>query len=56
MLTVMRQVLLSTTEAEAGATFYGCQDTFPLRNMLADLGHFQGATLIITDNELCEAF
>ena len=54
MSTVMRQVLLSEMEAEVGATFYGCQDTIPLRNTLSDLGHVQGATLIITDNEFCE--
>ena len=50
----MRQVLLSATEAEVGATFYSYQDAVPLRNMLANLGHVQGATVIITDNELCE--
>ena len=50
MSTVMQQVLSSATEGEVGATFYGCQDAVPLRNMLADLGHVQGATLIITDN------
>ena len=54
MSTVMRQVLLSATEAEVSATFYVCQDAVPLRNMLADLGHVQGSTLIITDNECCE--
>ena len=54
MSTVMRQVLSSATEAEVGATFYGCQDTVPLCNTLADLGHIQGETLIITDNECCE--
>ena len=54
MSTVMRQVLLSEMEAEVGATFYGCQDTIPLRNTLSDLGHVQGVTLIITDNEFCE--
>ena len=54
MSTVMRQFLSSATEAEVGATFYGCQDAVPLRNTLADLGHVQGATLIITDNECCE--
>ena len=54
MSTVMRQVLSSATEAEVGATFYGCQDAVPLRNTLADLCHIQGATLIITDNECCE--
>ena len=54
MPTVMRQVLSSATEVEFGATFYGCQDAVPLRNTLADLGHVQGATLIITDNECCE--
>ena len=48
--TVMRQVLSSATEAEVGATFYGCQDAVPLCNTLADLGRFQGATLIITEN------
>ena len=52
--TVMRQVLSSATEEEVGATFYGCQDTVPLRNTLANLGHVQGATLIMTDNECCE--
>ena len=51
MSTVMRQVLSSATEAEVGATFYGCQDAVPLRYMLADLGHIQGEILIITDNE-----
>ena len=51
MSTVMRQVLLSATEAEVGATFYSCQDAVPLRNTLADLGHVQGATLIVTYNE-----
>ena len=51
MSTVMQQFLLSATEAEVGATFYGCQDAVPLRNTLTDLGHFQGATLIIKDNE-----
>ena len=51
MSTVMRQVLLSATEAEVSATFYVCQDAVPLRKMLADLGRVQGATLIITDNE-----
>ena len=35
---------------EVSATFYGCQDAVPLRNTLSDLGHVQGATLIITDN------
>ena len=54
MSTVMRQVLSSATEAEVGVTFYGCQDAVPLCNTLADLGHFQGATLIVTDNECCE--
>ena len=54
MSTVMRQVLSSATEAEVGATFYGCQDAVPLRNTLSDLGHVQGATLIITDNACCE--
>ena len=39
MSTVMRQVLSSATEAEVGATFYGCQYAVPLRNTLADLGH-----------------
>ena len=52
--TVMQQVLSSATEAAVGATFYGCQDDVPLRNILADLGHVQGATLIITENECCE--
>ena len=51
MSTVMRQVLSSATEAEVGATFHGCQDAAPLGNLLADLGHVQVATLIITDNE-----
>ena len=50
----MRQVHSSATEAEAGATFYGCQDAVPLRYTLADLGHVQGETLIITDNECGE--
>ena len=50
----MQQVILSATEEEVGATFYGCQDTVPLRNTLAELGHVQGATLIITDNGCCE--
>ena len=54
MSTVMRQVLLSATEAEVGATLYGCQDAVPLRNTLANLGHVQGAILIITDNECYE--
>ena len=54
MSTVMRQVLLSATEEEVGAPFYGCQDAVPLCNTLADLGHVQGATLIITDNECCK--
>ena len=48
------QVLLSATEAEVGATLYGCQVTVPLRNTLSDLGHVQGATLIITDNACCK--
>ena len=51
MSSVMQQVLSSVTEAEVGATFYGYQDAVPLRNTLADLGHVQVATLIITDNE-----
>ena len=50
MSTVMQLVLSSATEAEVGATLYGCQYSIPLRNTLADLGHFQVATLIITDN------
>ena len=50
MSTVMRQVLLSATEAEVGATFYGCQDAVHFCNTLADLYHVQGSTLIITDN------
>ena len=50
----MQKVLLSATEAEVGATLYGCQDTVPLRNTLANLGYVQGATLIITENECCE--
>ena len=54
MLKVMRQVLSSAMEAEVGATFYGCQDAVPLRNTLDNLGHVQGETLIITDNECCE--
>ena len=54
MSTVMRQVLSSATEAEVGATFYGCQDAVPLRNTLSNLGHVQGETLIITDNACCE--
>ena len=54
MSTVMRQVLLSATEAEVGATFYGCQDAVPIHNTLAGLGHVQGETLIITENECCE--
>ena len=54
MSTVMRQVLSSATEAEVDTTFYGCQDSIPLRNTLADLGHVQGVTLIITDKECCE--
>ena len=54
MSTVIRQVLSSTTEAEVGATFYGCQDAVPLRNTLNKIGHVQEATLIITDNESCE--
>ena len=54
MSTVMRQALSSAAEAEVGTTFYGCQDAVPLRNNLADLGHVQGATLIITDNACCE--
>ena len=54
MSTVMRQVLSSAMEAEVGATFYGCQDTIPLRNTLSDIGHVQGATLIVTENEFYE--
>ena len=54
MSTVMLQLLSSATEAEVGATFYCCQDAVPLRNTLSDLGHVQGATLIITDNECCK--
>ena len=50
MSTVMQQVLSSATEAEVGANFYGCQDAVPLRNTLDNLGHVQGAALIITDN------
>ena len=52
--TLMQQVLFSATEAEVSATFYSCQDAVPLRNTLADLGHVQGATLIITYNDFCE--
>ena len=51
MSTVMQHVLSSATEAEVGATFYGCKYAAPLRNMLANLGHVQGANLIITYNE-----
>ena len=51
MSTVMRQVLSSATEAEVCATFQGCQYAAPLKNTLADLGHAQGANLIITDND-----
>ena len=54
MSTVMRQFLSSATEAEVSATFYSCQDAVPLCNTSANLGHVQGATLIITDNECCE--
>ena len=54
MSTVMRQVLSSATETEVGTTFYGCQYVVPLRNTFTNLGHVQGATLIITDNECCE--
>ena len=50
MSTMMLQVLSSATEAEVSATFYGCQDVVPLLNTLSDLGHVQGAILIITDN------
>ena len=52
--TVMQQVLSYATVVEVGVTFYGCQDAVPLRNTLADLGHVQGATMIITNNECCE--
>ena len=54
MSTVMRQVLLSATELEVGTTFYGCQDVIPIHNTVSNLGHVQGPTLIITDNECCE--
>ena len=54
MSTVMRQVLSSATEAEVSTTFYGCQDAFPLRKTLSNLGHVQEATLIITNNACCE--
>ena len=54
MSTVMRQVLSSATEAEVGATFYGCQNAVPLRNTVTDLGHVHESDLIITDNECRE--
>ena len=54
MPTVMRQFLFSAKDAEVSATLYGCQDAVPLRNNISDLGHFQGATLIITENTYCE--
>ena len=47
---IMKQVLASATEAEAGALFYNAQDACMLRNALEFLGHPQPATPIQTDN------
>jgi hypothetical protein len=47
---IMSVVLSSATEAETGATFHNAQDGVVIRNILADLGHPQGATPIQTDN------
>jgi hypothetical protein len=47
---VMREVLSSAAEAELGALFHNGKEASPLRTALADMGHPQPATVIITDN------
>jgi hypothetical protein len=47
---VMREVLSSAAEAKLGALFHNGKEVSPLRTALADMGHPQPATVIITDN------
>ena len=47
---IMKNVLASATEAEIGALFLNCQQAEMLRTTLAELGHPQQKTTIITDN------
>jgi hypothetical protein len=49
--TIIKSVVASAAEAEYAAMFYAGQAAEAIRNTLEDLGHPQGATPIISDNE-----
>jgi hypothetical protein len=43
-------VLSSVTKAELAALFHNGKETYAIRNILAELGHPQPSTPIVTDN------
>ena len=50
VISIMKAVLASATEAELGALFYNAKDGVMLRTTLAEMGHPQATTPIQTDN------
>jgi hypothetical protein len=48
--TIMKSVLSSAAEAEAGGMFLNCQDALPIRVTLSEMGHPQPATHVRGDN------
>jgi hypothetical protein len=47
---IMRNVMASAAEAEAGALFVNCKEGAVLRNTLIEMGHPQPATPVACDN------
>ena len=47
---IMQEVVSSAAEAELAALFHNCKEACSIRTILAELGHPQPATPIVTDN------
>ena len=51
LCTIIRNVMVSTTEAEITAVFCSCQEVLPLRQALIFMGHPQPPIPVQVDNE-----
>ena len=51
LLTIIKHVMVSASETNLAAPFYGCKEAIPLRTTLEEMGHPQpGPTPVTTDN------
>ena len=51
---VIKHVMSSASEAETAALFYNCKAAAPLRVTLAEMGHSQAKTPVMTDNSTAQ--